>query len=313
MEQYDIQHLNRFAPMLDNLVFGTVIGNAAELHPVLMRTIVEALRENELLEPSLRIAERCLRKLMVQYNNLTADHPFIERFDLHDEERVAQLRKLSAALESDVDAALRESTCCGGLMDIFVRMVPQEWLDIWMEPTYVEGLIHLRQDMMQRLTERLGDAYFPFIDDKYNPGLSVLNNVLFGRIDPCCAETNDYFQKRATYWVLNKAKADDLVHLFFVNTQVGVNGSRIPAQTHHLLSLMRTLVKRPSVLVLQDALTAQTDTEKTEILQRMYKSRPDMTLVRITAAQSDPQLFDRLFELTPHGLVEQAKPVPQQE
>lgn len=308
MEQYDINRLNRFAPMLDNLVFGTVAGNTEVLRPVLMKTIIEALAENDLLKPSLSIAERCLRKLMVQYKRLAEGHPFVEQFELHDEQRVADLKQLSHMLEADVDAAVSDPACSAELMDIFVRMVPQEWLDIWLEPDYVDRLLTLRNTMMQRLAERLGDAYFPFIEDKYNPGLSVMNNVLFGRIDPHCSDTADYLQERATYWVLDKANKNDLVRLFVVNTQVGVNGSRIPVQVHHLLSLMRTLLKRPVILVLQDALIAQSDEEKLAILQRIRQSRPDLTLVRVTAEQSHLEMFDRYLQLTPTGLVEQDKP-----
>jgi len=308
MEHYDINRLNRFAPMLDNLVFGTLAGNTEELRPVLMTTIIEALRENDLLEPSLRVAERCLRKLLIQHKGLPADHLFIEQFDLHDEQRVTALKQLSTMLESDVDAAVSDPACCDGLMDIFVRMVPQDWLGIWLEPDYADALIRLRKDMMQRLTERLGDAYFPFIENKYNPGLSVLNNVLFGRIDQHCPETSAYFQERAAYWVLDKASADDLLRLFIINTQVGVNGSRVPVQVHHLISLMRTLVKRPVILVMQDALTTQSEQEKFEILQRLRKSRPDLTLVRVTAEKSHLEIFDRYLELKPNGLIERPKP-----
>lgn len=308
MEQYDINRLNQFAPMLDNLVFGTLAGDTVALRPVLMKTIIEALHENDLLNPSLRIAERCLRKLMVQYKGLDEGHLFIEQFELHDEQRVADLKQLSNMLEADVDAAVSDPSCSDGLMDIFVRMVPQEWLDIWMEPDYVDQLLTLRNDLMQRLSARLGDAYFPFIEHKYNPGLSVLNNVLFGRIDPHCPEARASLQKRATHWVMEKANEPDLVRLFIINTQAGVNGSRVPLQVHHLLSLMRTLVKRPVILVLQDALTAQSDAEKFEILQRMRQSRPDLTLVRVTAEQTHLEMFDRYLQLTPEGLVEQAKP-----
>ena len=306
VNHYDATQLNRFAPMLDNLIFGTLVGDAAELRPVLLLTIIDVLEENKLLEPSLRIAERGLRKLVLQLRSLPEDHPFIEQFELHDEERVTRLKQLSNALDGDVDAAVSDRSYRYGLMDIFLRLVPQDWLEIWMEPNYLDGLIALRPLLVQRLEDKLGDHYFPFIENKYNPGLSVINNVLYGRIDPLCTKTQQNLHERATYWVFEKASQYDLIRLFMINTQAGVSGVRLPEVAHHSVSLLRTLVKRPGVLVMQDALGGRNEAEKFALLERLRSFAPDLSLVWINdeLTSEHSAMFDRTLQLTADGLVD---------
>ena len=84
-------------------------------------------------------------------------------------------------------------------------------------------------------------------------------------------------------------------------SQVGINGSRLPVIAKHRISVGRMLMKKPDVMIFHDALAPFDVQDKSTLLRNIREQLPDSTLIWIDREIDDRREFDRVYTLTDDG------------
>lgn len=302
IEFFDESKINRNSSFLENLIFGTFCDESEEHLDALTAVLIEKLDEVGILQQSLELAETRLRKLLRINPSDFGSEKLSLQFELFDETKRSELNDLVSYIENlptqDYDDACRIK-----LTEIFMKITPSDWQNLSLSADYERKLLQTRKILFSALVEKFPTQYFPFYENKYNPGLTITNNILFGRANEHHPETTEIVQQAVETVVDRQELISDLINLFMINTEAGVDGSRLPEIVHHSLSLVRTLFKKPAILIMHDALGSRTIEEQSSFIAAIQKSRPEMTLVWITAELKHPQLFEKVYELKPNGVV----------
>ncbi len=127
---------------------------------------------------------------------------------------------------------------------------------------------------------------------------TVANNIRFGKPDAQQEEIEAYARYAAVY--------DDILHLpKGFETQVGERGVSLSGGQKQRISLARALIKRPRILLLDDALSAvDSETEK-EILEYLQREMEGKTTIIITHRIFSLLSFDKIIVLSQGCIVEE--------
>ena len=85
---------------------------------------------------------------------------------------------------------------------------------------------------------------------------------------------------------------------------VGIGGRRIPLAARQSIALVRSLIKRPEVLVINEALSAHDRETRDRIRRQLYVLLPTTTLIWIDSEMPDASEFDQVLVLR-NGRIEE--------
>ena len=303
--RFDETKLNPHATLGENFLFGTVADKSFSFRQKKVQiALIQAVENAGLTQSTRNIAVQALATLLRLQQELPSNHPISLQFDLHNPERLTRYKQIAAQLENKSFDSLNQE-CKTDLMDVCLRIVPNDWPSLALGGVFNESLMIVRRDFGTWLESEYGQSFHRFDVDKYNPGMTVLDNVLFGRLDPRC-DCHAALLQKAQSFAADEGLMHDLRTQFIVSTQAGLGGSRLPNVAHHRINLTRTLLKKPRVLIMHDALSNSSPEQQANIRRNIREILPDVSLLWIAGEVTDESEFDEVFELAEDALISHA-------
>ena len=147
------------------------------------------------------------------------------------------------------------------------------------------------------------DALFVTINEgAYVFGLSVLENVLFGKVAEG-AGTRGEELRRIVVQILAEEGISPLVLELVFDVPIALGGANLSAIFAEPLSISRATIKRPDLLIL-DKVMSSYDTETREaLIANLRKLLPESIIVFLDDAFDDEGVFDLHFEVQQGRLV----------
>ncbi len=258
---------------------------------------ITVLSQQRLLDIALTIGRQAGTNLLSMYDDGTLSPALAEGFGLSDEERVDRMRQ---TLDSYIDDDHLTEDCRCLLVSLFLQVVPGQHHFVSINNRLSTQLLQARREFRAGLPEALRDGVCHFDPDHYHPNLTVLDNLLFGRVSAEDPDTRRRVAEQVEMVIDELSLRDDL-NLLLGESQVGISGSRLPQVAKHNISLVRNLIKRPDVLVFHDALGAYDISVRHTILARIRELLPEATIVWIASDVPDEAQFDEIFRFTENG------------
>lgn len=157
-------------------------------------------------------------------------------------------------------------------------------------------ILELRQSHSEALLQSLGDLFEPLRMDKFAPGLTVLENALFGKISETAGSRGDEL-RRLIADVLAEAGAQKLVVQLIYDTPIALNGQNLPSLFAEPLSFSRATIKRPDVLLLDQALASYDMETRIAVHRNLRQLLPNTTLIYLNDSFENQSVFDVFLEL----------------
>lgn len=279
---------NDQATLGENLLFGVPQDHSLTDPLVLagIRPFRHALERARLLEELDRMGVEIARNLSEIFKEVPPGHPLFRRFSLIRPEMVpdyaARLARLPASgrlPEKDSEAFLAlalsyvEPRMRFGLLDQALK-------------TRIAGARGLVQDAMNGREGCDIETYDP---GRINPRASVLDNVLFGRIDTAKMHSEEVIQ-REVLAVFREFDLEDGIRRRGLEQQVGNRGLLIPERVRVRLGLTRAMLRQPEILVVDrvsDHLEGGADT----LLKVVEEVLPAGSLLASVSTESETGLF----------------------
>ncbi len=302
--RFDPDAYNRNATLGENLLFGTPTkpeyqpAGLAE-NPLQVEVMDQLGLTTKVLEMGLVIAQN-----MVEiFADLPPGHPFFEQFSFIEADELPEYRILVTRAEKVGVEALSESESCMLRALPFKYVEARHRLDLIGEAEEAQ-FVAARRRFAERLAETDPGAVEPYRPDDYNTAASLLDNVLFGRLAYGQAQAEETVGAAVTE-VLDRLELRSQVIAVGLDYNVGVGGKRLNPSQRQKLAIARALLKRPEVLILNEATAVMDSAAHSRLQKNVLEARAGLGVIWMLPRPQAAESFDKVLVLQNGRLVEQ--------
>ncbi len=261
------------------------------------------MRAVGLLEDLLAMGVNIARTMVEIFADLPPGHPFFEQFSFIDADDLPGFRVLVAKVEAQGEAALDAAET------LALRRLPFDYVEARHRLALVDEdvatkVVQARKGIARRLAERDPGAVAFYRPDAYNAAASLQDNILFGRLAYGQAMAEEIVG-RAVSEVLDQLGLRATVIEVGLDYQVGVGGKRLSPAQRQKIGLGRALLKRPDVLIVNDALAVLDSASQVRLLHRILEHRRGRGVIWTLQRPNSAEYFDRVLVMRDGRLVEQ--------
>ncbi|WP_342361708.1 ABC transporter ATP-binding protein/permease [Terrarubrum flagellatum] len=295
VEQYHPDRFNMSASLGENFVFGVPTGQrngVASLSKIpYIRSILEA---ESLTEPLLSIGLKMVETVAEVLSDLPPGHPFFERYSFI---APTEIEEIMRALE-------------GGRMQGKTRKLPIELRHrlIGFALSYVEPRhrLDLVDETLKSRILRARRSFRKFLPsvaaerlEFYNPekaiaAASISENLLFGRIAYGAAGANEKVS-RIIDEVIREQDLEAFILRQGLDYEAGPGGRLLSAQQRTIIHLVRAVLRRPDVLILDSALVGLAPYDAEQVLESIRQKMAGRTLIATFPDRNGSDAFDRVI------------------
>lgn len=296
---FDENTYNRNATVAENIFFGVPSSEALQIrnlseHP----DLIPGLNTLDILDDLLEIGAKATFRIDRRISEARTGPEFLNQFDLETEDEIKGLTAVAERyLESGSELTSAEQS---GLLNIALHLVPQRHNFGFINESVARKLLQARQEFKLKRSEEVGKQILRFDKNKFHPGLTVLDNLLFGRV-VANQPAHEKQVAEIVEQVLIELNIKEDITLLPTESQTGIDGSRLPLVAKHRISLSRAIMKLPDIMVFHDALAPLNEVEKRLLRGNIRSMLPQSTLIWIDRHFEDEKEFDSLLALEENG------------
>lgn len=287
---------NANASVAANLVFGEPVGDTFEFRTLGSNALVRSvLDECDLTGRFVNIGQKLAETLIDLFGDMSPDQPLFETFSFVDKDTLQKLKIITTNVNRDGYDALEddEKTL---LISLTFQIIVDRHRFGFIDEDMQARILKARRLFREKLPEDEKDAIAFFDQETFNAQLSNRCNLLMGRINHTISgaeqKTNEI-----TFEVLEQMKLSNEMILLATGCPVGVGGSRLSHSDKQKITLARSLIKRPDILVSNDALSSLDRDAQTRIRRNMFGLLPDTTFVLFFSEMPESAEFKQVLTL----------------
>ena len=296
VKNYHIDEYNDYSPIAENILFGKSTCDEFELENLPKNpTILHLLEEEGLKELFIEIGAKCAALMVDLFKDLPSGHSFFEQYSFVKEERIDDLKHLVSKIEQkgikSIDLVEKEL-----IMSISFQLTPQRHRLGLINDEIRKKVISVRHKLHQNHPELFTQDIQTFDVDSFNSGLSIQDNILFGRIAYGRAGADEKVMAAINIISAELGMRSSVIRTAF-NYQVGIGGSRLSVAQRQKIALVRNLIKRPDILIFNDGLNALDQPTQIRIMKHIKQMSPDATLLWVSNTTPEGIHFDKHLEI----------------
>jgi putative ABC transport system ATP-binding protein len=253
VEQFDADRYNRNATLAENLLFGTPLGKAKfDLENLGGNPYVRVvLRETGLADDLLKTGHKLAETMVELFSGLPPGHEFFERFSFIKHDDLPEVKAVLARV-TDVGLEKIEGPDRDVLMALPFKMISARHRLGLIDEAFEARILQARRYFAENLPAELRDGIEFFDATRYNRAAMLQDNILFGKVATGQAQAVGRIGAMLRD-VLDELRLRPQVVAIGLGYQVGVGGARLPTSDRQKIAIARALLKRPAVLVLDQA------------------------------------------------------------
>ena len=227
----------------------------------------------------------------------TRDNTMIA-FNLHSDEQADSILQNAFSISQKSSGKYNESDR-EFLLLLFLNLVLDNHDDIGLPGSVISRIMFIRDEIDSLLDENQRASLQRFEYSEYHPGLSVLENLLFGLLprdidDESLVQVLDIVSQVITQAGFSR----DIMLLTLKNAEAGISGSRLSSTSRQNLPLARVLVKRPELIVFNEGLNAFDENVQFRIKDNIRTLLPDTSILWLVGELEGRSRFDRVIDTT---------------
>ena len=306
VERFDPERYIRNATLAENLLFGTPVGATFDIGNLAGHAYVrKVLAATGLAADLLTMGHKVAESMVELFSGLPPGHEMFEQFSFIREDDLPFFKELLGKV-SDVgldriDAADRDRL----LALSFKLIAARHRLGLIDEPFEARILVARRYFAEHWPKEMRGAVEF-FDPAACNRALSLQDNILFGKIMTTQAGASTSIS-RLLRQVLDQLEMRSTVISVGLDYQVGVGGARLAVADRQKIAIARALLKRPAVLVLDQAEAAMDPTSQKRVIARILDQCKGRCVVWVLQRLELSEPFDQVLVLQRGRVVEQGR------
>jgi putative ABC transport system ATP-binding protein len=306
VEPFDPTRYNRNMSVAENLLFGTPVGNAFATDQLAHNAHVRATLERVgVMEPLLAMGQKIAETMVELFADLPPGHPFFEQFSFIAAEDLPEFRALLARIGSGGPAALNPDDRAKLLSLAFPYVEARHRLSL-IDDAMERRLLEARRTFAETLPADLAGAVEFYDEKRYNTAATLQDNILFGRLVYGQAQAATKIGQ-AIVEVLMALDLRSAVLGVGLDYNVGIGGKRLTAVQRQKVGLARALVKRPDLLVVNEATAVFDVGAQARIMDRIAAQRDGRGILWVLHRPDLARKMHRVVVLQDGKIVEQGK------
>jgi putative ABC transport system ATP-binding protein len=304
VERYYVDQFNTNATVAENLLFGTPIGGAFELEALADNTYVRQVLDKVGLTEDLIQAGREVAATMTEiFADLPPDHEFFEQYSFISANDLPEFKAILGVIDNNDLKTLNEEQRQRLLSLPFKLIAARHRLDV-LDTRMQQRLLEARRTFREDLPAELRDQVAFFDAEHYNAAASLQDNILFGKI--AYGESDAMTRVPAVLGqILDELSLRPSVIDVGLNYNVGTAGSRLSLGQRQRTAIVRTVLKRPDVMILNEATSALDGQAQTKVMEGLFAEFSGRCLVWVLHRASLARNFDRVLVMSGGKLQEQ--------
>jgi putative ABC transport system ATP-binding protein len=304
VELFDEARFNTNASVGENLLFGTPVGPAFDIERLGENAYVLAVLDKVGLTPTMLAMGREAASLMVElFSEIQQGSEFFEQFSFIDSDDLPEFQALLSRVGKDKFDDIKPDDRARLLNLPFKLVQARHRLDL-IDEAFQQRIVEARHVFKADLPPHLAAAVEFFDTARYNAAATIQDNVLFGKIAYGHAQGE---QKVGALMreVLEARGLQQTVMEVGLAFPVGTAGARLSVAQRQRLALARVTLKRPDLLVLNEALGPLDSASQARIIENLraeFKGRGLYAMVNRVVLARD---FDRILVMRSGRIIEQ--------
>ena len=226
---------------------------------------------------------------------MSPDQPLFETFSFVDKATLQELKVLTTNVNRDGFGSLEEDEKTLLISLPFQLVVDRHRLG-FIDKDMQKRILEARRLFRKRLPEDQKEAIAFFDQESFNAQLSNRCNLLMGRINHTVSGAEQKTNEIA-FDVLEQMKISNQMILLAAECPVGVGGSRLSHSDRQKIALARSLIKRPDIVVSNDALSSLDREAQKRIRRNIFGLLPNTTFILFFSEMPDSSDFKQVLTL----------------
>lgn len=306
VETFDPGRFNDNASIAENLLFGLPVGNRFDIermgeHPY----VAHVLEKARLTQSFVEVGREVAATMVELFAGLPPGHEFFERYSFINSEDLpvfqAMLTRIERAGLGDLGAEDRQK-----LMSLPFKLIPARHRFDVLNDEFKARVLEARRIFAAELPDDLKNAVEFFDPSRYIAAASLQDNVLFGKI----AYGHSHGAERISALigeVIDQMKLRQPVMEVGLDFPVGIAGARLSAGQRQKLAIGRATLKRPEIMVLNQATAALDAASESRVMQNLLKESKGRSLIWVLQRTGLARNFDRVLVLRNGRVAAQGK------
>ncbi|HEY9566670.1 MAG TPA: ABC transporter ATP-binding protein, partial [Thalassobaculum sp.] len=298
---------NSNASVAENLLYGTPVDGRFATDAIAANPYVRQTMDAVGLTADFLKMGRDMAATMVElFADLPADHEFFAQFSFISPDDLPEFQALVGRADRGGIGGLSEEDRTR-LLSLPFRMIPARHRLGLLDAAMTERILEARRWFAENLPPELAGSVAFFSADAYNAAASVQDNVLFGKVAYGQADA----PARVGTVIAEVLEALDLRNTVIavgLDFQVGIGGSRLTAAQRQKIGITRVLLRRPEILVFNDAAGAIDATAQGRVIDRVLAEAEGRSVIWVLQRADLARRFQRLVVLRGGRTVEDGAP-----
>ena len=252
VEPFNGDLYNKNLSVAENLLFGTPLGKQFDGDNIAADPYVQSVLQATGLNLDLQRMGLSIAETMVElFSGLSPDNPLFEQYSFISADELPNVRLLLQRLGGKGIEAVPDADR-PRLMTLPFRYTEARHRLGLIDAAMEERILGARHAFAEGLPAELRSAVEFYDFARYNSAATLQDNVLFGRLVYGQAEAETRIGTLIAE-VLNELGLRDSAIEVGLDYNVGVAGKRLPATQRQKLGIARALIKRPQLLIVNEA------------------------------------------------------------
>ncbi|MGA8759582.1 MAG: ABC transporter transmembrane domain-containing protein [Stellaceae bacterium] len=306
VERFDPERYNLNSSIGANLLFGTSIGPVFEGDGLARSDYVQGILEELGLRSELiDIGEKLARTSVELFAGMHPEHQIFEEFSFLGADDLPTFERILGRLDKSGTASLLPEDRARLLGLGFKLIAARDPLGLLSEPVQ-QRILEARRKFAAGLPDELRGSVEFFDPERYNAAASIQENVLFGTILRGEAGGRERVYA-AMSEVLDELGLRDTLISVGLDYPVGTGGLRLSEAQRQKIAIAIALLKRPDLVVLNDATAVLDGATETAIIDRLQHELDGRSLVCSLHRPRLASAFDQILVMDQGRLVQQGR------
>ncbi|MBR9882622.1 MAG: ABC transporter ATP-binding protein [Oceanospirillales bacterium] len=306
VEPFDWDKYNDNLTVHENMLFGSKADDLtideASRNPVAL----EFLREQGLLKDFLLIGRRLAEIMVELFSDVDEQSDLFERFSFIRSEDLPEYRELLKDTSSE-EINADDAELCRKLLSLTYQLCPARHRLGLIDTGLKQRILQARKVFSQRYGKEEGQRPLDieyFNNAAYNSGLTLLENMLFGRVVYGVVRGQEKIAA-LVHEELGRMGLERAIRETGLEYNVGTGGRRLSLAMRQKLAFARMLVRKPDVVIVNDATSNFDPSTEFRIMTNLKQVLADRGLVLISSRPRLAQFCEQVILLEHGHLVDQ--------
>jgi ABC-type multidrug transport system fused ATPase/permease subunit len=293
---FKFDQYNANASVAANIIFGEPIDEEFEFKTLggnpHVRDVLDAC---ELTDRFVKIGYQVGETVIELFGDMSSEQPLFENLSFVDEETLQELKTLTANdSHQDFDTLSEEDKIL--LVSLTLQLVVENHRFGFIDDEMQKLILGARRTFREKLPEEKQDLIAFFDQEQFNSQLSNRCNLLLGRVNQTINNAEEKLND-ITFEVLDQMDITNKMILHATGFEVGVGGSKLSQSDRQKIALARAIIKKPDILVYNDALSSLDGKTQTKIRQNIFNLLSDTTCVIFFSEMPDGSEFKQILSM----------------